>query len=513
MPNIFRHIIDSLWPEDSVLRRNRFYLTLSGFILAIAWPPFPLGFIALIALIIPLDVISGKKFGPAFKSSYLFAFVYHLFSIYWIAWVTVPGALAAMALISLYTAFILAIYSAIYRRFPVPAMALLPFLWVGMEYFRSLLEIAFPWPNLSYTQHGYLAFIQISEFVGDLGISFIVVFFNILLWRIWRGKNRFRRAGLALSAGLIICLPTLYGAHVLGQAPEDHDGPISVALLQGSVDLETKWDPEMKEFNFRLYDSLAKAAPPVDLLVWPETAAPAYLLGNFRYTRMVSQTARKVKTPMLVGTLDFNRLSDSTYEYFNAAVHFDSDGQHRPPYHKTKLVPFAETVSYGDYVPWLVNLSLGWSDFEHGRELKVFENDFGNYGTLICYEVIFPEVVNQYIRDGADFLINITNDTWYGYSSGPYQHAVMAVFRSIENRIYIARAANSGFSYFVDKYGRMYNKSGLYEQVILTGNLYPAGELTTFNRTGPVLGRAGLLIIGLLSLILAAVWIKEKFWH
>ena len=162
MPIIIRNILDSLWPEDLTLRRNRFYLILSAFIMAIAWPPFPLGFLALIALVMPLDIISGKKFRQAFASGYLFAFCYHFFALYWIAWVTIPGTLAAMAIISFYNAFIFGLYSTVYRRYKLAALILLPFLWVGMEYFRTLLEIAFPWSNLSYTQHAYLAFIQIA---------------------------------------------------------------------------------------------------------------------------------------------------------------------------------------------------------------------------------------------------------------------------------------------------------------------------------------------------------------
>jgi apolipoprotein N-acyltransferase len=315
---------------------------------------------------------------------------------------------------------------------------------------------------------------------------------------------------MALSAGLIVVLPTIYGAVRMSDAGPSNQGPIKVALLQGDVDLETKWDPNKKVFNFNLYDSLAVAAAPADLLVWPETAAPAYLLNDYSLTNRIARTARRAGNPMLVGTLDFNRIGKDSAEYFNAAIQFDPDGKHRAPYHKNKLVPFAETVPYGEYIPFLANLSLGWSDFEHGRELRIYENDFGSYGILICYEVIFPEVVNRYVREGADFLVNITNDTWYGLSSGPYQHAGMAAFRAIENRICIARAANSGFSYFVDKYGRVYNKSRLYERVILHGNLSPIEGRTFFNCTGPILGQAGLLLIGLTSLILVASWVHRK---
>jgi apolipoprotein N-acyltransferase len=509
VPKIFRYIGSSLWPDDPSIRHQRFHLSLSGVLLAASWPPLPLGFLAFIALIRPLDIISGKPFGKAFKSGYLFSFVYYLFSLYWIGWVTIPGTLAAMAIISLYSAFIFALYACVYRFNRMIAMILFPLLWIGMEYFRTLLEIAFPWSNLSYTQGSYTPFLQICEYVGDLGISLIIVIVNILLWRAWRRHRRLRKAVLVLIAGLLVAIPTVYGTIILSNAGPVNSGSIHVALLQGDIDLETKWDPNKKDYNFAVYDSLSKAAAPADLLVWPETAAPAYLLGNHLLAGKVSATAREVECPMLVGMLDFNYIDDSTVETFNAAVQFDPSGRFRKPFHKNKLVPFAETVPYGHYIPWLANLSMGWSDFEHGRELRIYDNEFGSYGTLICYEVIFPEIINKYVSDGADFLVNITNDTWYGYSSGPFQHAGMPAFRAIENRLWIARAANSGFSFFVDKYGRVYNKSRLYERVIMHGMVSPVEGRTFFNRTGPVIGKLGLLLIGIVSCILLTSWIRH----
>ncbi|MFH1698972.1 MAG: apolipoprotein N-acyltransferase [Candidatus Zixiibacteriota bacterium] len=512
MPKIFQYIAKSIWPDDLTLRQERLYLLFFAALLAAAWPPLPLGFLAVIALIKPLDIISGKSFRPAFKQGYFYFFFYHCFSLYWIGWVTIPGTIAAIGLISLYSAFMLALYSALYTKSKKVAFILLPFLWAGIEYFRTLLEIAFPWSNLSYTQSAYTAFIQICKYTGDAGITIILVIVNILLWQAWKYKKPL----YVFIVGLLIGLPTIYGSIILSQTGPSDEGPIKVVVLQGSLSIEEKWNPDNRDYNFFLYDSLAVEAvinssqSKPDLIVWPETAAPAYLLSEYRLTRMVAQTARKVETPMLVGTLDYTRLENDSIKTFNAAIHFNADGSHDEPYHKNKLVPFAETVPYSEYVPWLANLSLGWSDFEHGRELPIYESDFGGYGVLICYEVIFPELVNQYVRNGADFLVNITNDTWYGRSSGPYQHAGMAVFRAIENDIYIARAANSGFSYFVDNFGRIYNKSNLYKKTIVHGRLKPVKELTVFNKTGPLLGQFGLLLIGLLSIILFGLWIKEK---
>lgn len=510
MLTIIRIILNRLWPDDPEIKKERLYLIFSAGLLAAAWPPFPLGFLAFVALVLPLDLLSRRNFGDAFKGGFLFSFSFHLFSVYWISWVTLPGMIAAVALISLYDAILFGLFARIRNRFRLLSLLIFPILWAGVEYFRTQTEVAFPWSNLSYTQGSYIPFLQIAEFTGDIGISIIIVIVNILIWRAWRNPVRKQKAIMVLAAGLIIMVPTIYGAMILPDFDGGEKREISIALLQGSVDLETKWDPNKKIYNFMLYDSLSLAASEADFIVWPETAAPAYLLSNRRLTHMVSETARKAGKPMLVGTLDYVKLPDGD-KYYNAAIQFDADGSYRPPYHKTKLVPFAETVPYGDYIPWLANLSLGWSDFEHGDNPQLYQNDFGSYGVLICYEVIFPEVINDYVHQGADFLVNITNDTWYGRSTGPDQHAIMAVFRAIENRIYIVRAANSGYSYFVDEYGRIYNESKLFERTIIRGNINRIKGITFFGRTGPILGQIGLLLIALISIILLSLWLKEKF--
>lgn len=513
MPSILKYIAESVWPTDINLRRDRLYLLVAALLLALAWPPLPLGFLALVALVIPLDIISGLSFKAAFKKAYFYSFFYFLFSLYWISWVTVPGALGAMVLISLYSALVFGLYASIYRRWKIMAMVLLPFFWVGLEYFRTLSEVGFPWSNLSYTQGSYLPFLQIMEFTGDAGISFIVVVVNILIWQIWRNSDK-RVVKAVFAAGLIL-LPTIYGLIVMRQEPDTGQkkgSAVRLALLQGDMSIAGKWDPDNRDYNFKLYDSLSTVAvttdSSLDLLIWPETALPAYLLSSRTLTARVSKTAQKVKRPLLTGALDFDSL---TGWYYNAAIQFDADGSHRSAFHKTKLVPFAETVPYSEYVPWLANLSLGWSDFEHGKNHQVYENEFGSYGILICYEVIFPELVRDYVERDVDFMVNITNDTWYGWSSGPFQHAGMTIFRAIENRLPIARAANSGYSYFVDKYGRMYNKSRLYERTIMYGNLSLRTEKSFYSRYGSVLGKTGLLIIIIVSFIMIIIWQRERF--
>ena len=175
MTNLTQNISQLFWPDDPVARRDRLLLIGSGILLAAAWPPLQLGFLSYLALVLPLNIISRRNFSEAFKGGFLFAFIYHLASIYWIGWVTVPGMVAAVVLISLYTAFILGLFGELYQRSKSAALILIPFLWIGVEYFRTLTEMAFPWPNLSYTQWAYIPLIQMCEYAGDLGLSFLIL--------------------------------------------------------------------------------------------------------------------------------------------------------------------------------------------------------------------------------------------------------------------------------------------------------------------------------------------------
>jgi apolipoprotein N-acyltransferase len=511
------------WPKDVNIRLRRAELTFWAFILALANIPLPLGFLAWIALIRPLAIISALKGKSVFKAAYFYALMANIFHLYWVAIVTPPGAVAAIVILALYPAIILSVFVRIYHWKKSIGLIVLPFLWVGMEYFRSLSQFSFPWTDLSYSQGSYLTFIQIVSIISSYGLSFIIVILNILGWQVIDKTNRLERrvSGGFAFIGVAIAV-FLYGWVVF--PPMVKQGNIKTALLQGSVDLDIKWSPETRRSNFELYDSMAQVAAQdsADLIVWPETAAPCYPRVEPTYRKMLEETAIKSRATNLVGAMDIEYF-DKKQKSYNSAFQFSADGTISGRYNKVKLVPFSEHVPYQDYLPFLTRDFLSkyltlirnhqvewWSDFYPGDSIVIFNIDKGKYATLICFESAYPEYVREGILKGAQFLVNITNDTWFGRSPGPYQHLRIAIFRAVENRVFVARCANSGISAIIDPYGREISRAGLYEQKVVIGGIVPLEEYSLFTKIGPAVGRYSLLITGLIFLILFLLWIKSK---
>jgi len=488
-------------------------------LLAVAYLPLPLGFIAWFALARPLAILFRLETREAFKAAYFFFFMANLFHLYWVAVVTPPGMVAAVVILSLYPAVIIAAAVRLAAVKKILGPLALPVLWVGMEYFRSLTEFAFPWTDLAYSQGYYLTFIQIVSVIGIGGLSLFIMIMNILVWQTFLKNNRLEtRVSTAIAFIGLTAAIYIYGWIVM--PPVHEEGDIRVSLLQGNVDLETKWKPETRDLNFVLYDSLARSVSDdsVDLIVWPETAAPTYPRHELKYFRMLAETARRSAAPNLVGALDVVA-SDGKEKSYNSAFQIMPEGYISHVFHKVKLVPFSEHAPYQDYMPFLTRDFLAryldiiktrevqwWADFYPGDSIVIFDIDQSRYAVLICFEAAFPDFVRQCVLKGARFLVNITNDTWFGRSPGPFQHMRIAVFRAVENRIWVARCANSGISAFIDPYGRERARAGLYSQKVLTGNLYPIRDYPLFTRLGPVVGRYSFYIMLMTLALLTFRW-------
>jgi apolipoprotein N-acyltransferase len=513
-----------LWPQEKSVRIRRAELTFWAFLLAVAYLPLAFGFLAWFVLARPLAIFAELKGKEVFTAAYFYSFMANLFQLYWVAVVTPPGMVAAIFILSLYPAIIISVFVKICRKKKALGLIVLPFLWVGMEYFRGLSEFAFPWTDLSYSQGYYLTFIQIVSVIGCYGLSFILILLNVFVWHIFSRHSRLEtRVSNVIAFLAVVVAVYLYGWVVFAPYPEP--GKYRVSLLQGNVDLETKWQPETRMRNFELYDSLAQAAihgsvdDSVDLIIWPETAAPTYFRYEPQYSRLVKKSAVKSGVPNLVGALDIVNAGGKRKTY-NAAFQIMPDGTLNGIYHKVNLVPFSEHSPYQDYIPFLTKEFLEkylafirthkvqwWSDFYPGDSIVVFEAGGTKYTVLICFEVAFPDFVRQGLLKGADFIVTITNDTWFGRSPGPFQHMRIAVFRAVENRVWMARCANSGISAVVDPYGREMVRAGLYVRDILTADISPIEEHSAFTRTGPIVGRVsfwvtivilfGVLIAGL----------------
>ena len=242
----------------------------------------------------------------------------------------------------------------------------------------------------------------------------------------------------------------------------------------------------------------ARAFKP-DLIILPESALLCYLDHRSYLKEQVFSWVDSLKVPIILGSLDWQRApKGSLYDYlvYNTAFNVDPGSHDMKRYYKIKLVPFSETLPFEGKIPVLSRVNLGEADFQRGKENTVFSIGKKIFAApLICYEIIYPDFVRQRVKSGANLIVNITNDGWFGKSSGPFQHAMMSRMRSIENGVTLARCANSGFSMFVDPYGRILGQTGLFTREILSKNI-PIQKVPSFyNQHGDWLVKLSLLIL------------------
>ena len=511
-------------PPSVETRKRRLELTIWAFLLSLSFYPGWFGFLAWFSLVRPFMILSRLEGKTAFRSAYFFAFCFNAFSLYWVAQVTPPGTFSAVVIVAFYLTSILTIFNKLYRIKPIYGTFALPFLWTGLEYFRTLSEFAFPWSDLGYSQSYYLYILQIVSVISVHGLSFLIVAVNVMLWQLLR-----KEVDLAhkLTCGLLpvglVTLLIAYGWAVMPVIPLEGKHPVTI--LQGSVPIDIKWQDGNEDYSFRLYDSLAREAieSGSELYVWPETSAPSYLSHDVRHRHKISQIARATGAAHLVGALGASQRGEYVAHH-NSAYLFDSTGVMVGRYDKVKLVPFTEQVPYQDQLPFLRKEFLTeyltfietydvqfWSDFRPGDSARLFEAGGNLFAPLICYEVTFPEYVRQMILDGADYIVEITNDTWFGHSLGIHMHSQAFVTRAVENRCWGVRAANSGLSYIVDGYGRVRYELPLDEVAVLSGRVNLLDGYSIFTRTGDLIGLVSLLIsLGLVA-ILVYRWIIVRF--
>ncbi|MFH1688510.1 MAG: apolipoprotein N-acyltransferase [bacterium] len=513
-----------LLPPEAEVRWRRLELMGWAFLFSLSFYPGPFGFLAWFCLIRPLWIIASLPTRPAFNAAYLYGFFFNLFTIYWLAWVTPPGMIAAVIIVAFYYAGMLMVFHRLYHLRPLFGFIAMPFLWAGLEYFRTLSEFAFPWADLGYTQSFFLQILQIVSIISVHGLTIIVVAVNVLLWQVFRPQlSAERRITAVLVAAATVAALVAYGWIEMPKYPED--GDIKISLLQGSVSIEDKWREGNTQHSLDIYDSLATSTREFgpQLIVWPETSVPCYLTHDHGCRRQVSNIARRTGTFHLAGALAAT--TDSAHQhYYNACFQYDSLGRDAGRYDKVKLVPFSEHVPYQDRVPFLQQKVLRkyltiidqwgvqwWSDFYPGDSLVLFEIPDALYGVAICFECAFPDYMRRYLLDGADFVVGITNDTWFEGSVGLDMHARMFITRAVENRCWMARAANSGYTFVVDPWGRMRDSLKLGEVAALNTKVAALDGFSIFTRTGDVAGRAAFLFSLSLVGILSALWISSRF--
>lgn len=492
--------------------------------------------------------VRSHLFRRRFVLGFLSQFVFNVVLLRWILnlpseevtipWIMIPSLLFMAAYLGVYFGLAVAAAGWIQDRGGPSGPVTIPVLWVLADIWRGAGVLGFPWGSCGYAMAPHPIALQVSAWTGYWGLPFWVLLVNAM-WTLGLRAGVRGMQGIAMVryfAGICLTVaPLLTGLWILRSAPgpipvvdvwdgtrrapwhsaaaeafpaaEGPDGgqaaPLRVALVQANTAREIKWEPEYRSLVVEdlLDRTKAAAAHEPDLIVWPETAAPLRIFWEPLLSEQVRRTVDSLDTWVLVGTLDAVRRTEGGYDDYNAAILLDPDGRPSQKYYKMHLVPFSEAMPFRDEAPWLNALNFGQSEFSTGREMTLFTAGDASFSTLICFESIFPGLARKAAAGGARHLVNITNDFWFGRSAGPVQHAHMAVHRAVETRTPVIRCANSGVSFVVDQYGRVYGETELFTEALLLAEV-PAGRGGSFHtRHGDwfVPGLAGLGVLCMAS--------------
>jgi apolipoprotein N-acyltransferase len=533
-------------------RGNAILACAAGILLGLSFPlpkemsatiPFDvLAFVGFVPLLLLFDRVDSVW--QSIRYAYLAFFVLNVVALYWVGGFThgqdMYLMLAGAALIVVHPLLFLVptiVYLFVKKSLGRGAgLFFLPFIWVGFEWLHSLGELGFPWLALGNSQAYALDRIQFISFTGVYGISFWIVALNAIIYfaylKLVRSEWKlFSRQTLLAGLALIILavLPEIHGRQVLSSSESWEKVRSSrVGMVQPNLDPWKKWETN-SEAELQSYLSMTRSlvSEKPQLVIWPETAISfRILLGTHSPSfRRLKDNLDSLGLALLTGypeTVFYqaanappdSRLVPGTRTYyndFNAMMLLQPGSDSVQKYSKMKLVPFAERVPYADKLSFLadaVQWNVGISGWGIGKDTTVFllrgKDQSTRFSGMVCYESVYPDLVSAFVRKGAQFLVVITNDSWWGNTSGAYQHLHYASLRAIENHRSIARCANGGVSCFIDPHGRISEARSLYTQSTLVGDVQLSEVQTFYSRNGDVFAKA-CTGIGLLAILWAFV--------
>ncbi|MFZ5432585.1 MAG: apolipoprotein N-acyltransferase [Calditrichota bacterium] len=463
-----------------------FGFLLSALLGIISFPPFggwPIAFVAMIPFLVSSVSLPPAK---AWKWGYLSGFIFFGGTLYWIglnsgappplAWASAVVVVAILATVWAITAG--AVARTAHRHGLKWAALLFVILYVFQEVFWGTGELGFPWIVWGLSQTGFLPAMQMADLVDIYGLSVWVLAVNALLFLAWkRAIPRTRAVWIAL---LVISLPLIYGWARIRQFRDGE--PIHVAAVQANTPVDRKWHMSAEEITA---DYLRYSAPLSDtgtrLVVWPETATPAPIRYRPWLRSTLQRYADSTGMYLLTGATDYEQMQNRGMVPYNAAFLFrpgDRDLLHSAKIH---LVPFGERIPGQKLFPFLGKLHLGQAEWEPAKDIVVFppEDGLPAHACLICFEVVFPDIAARVVKGGAALLTTITNDGWYGNSSGPYQHLALARLRAVAVRRSMVRSANTGISALILPTGEVKQSLGYDRAGAIFGTVPTRHEITS----------------------------------
>lgn len=481
-------------------------LVISAWALTFAFAPFGLRFLAYFTFIPMFLSIHRYPYKKIFLYGLIFGFAFALSHLWWLYFLIVPvepitktllylGVTVLFAYLSLYTA----VFAVVTKYL---GLIFAPLVWAVLEFLRTKSEIGFPWGFLGYSQTPYIPIVQLASIFGIYGLSAWVIWINLLIFWIFQKKHKLTFLVLLI---LSFVLPIGFGL-IRINAWKNPELNLKVALVQPNVGPNEKGDYENRQ---RLLDELldlvnqAREHKP-DLIILPETAT---LVDITRFTDLRDTIQKIVDSNNVYLFTGTPLYAPGSPIYYNGAVLF-TPGQigFTEIYRKIHLVPFSEKIPYADKIPLLKRIETGdMGDCTQGKEFTIFTLDaqrstFHAFSCLICFESIFPDLTREFTKRGADMLVNITNDGWFGKTPGPYQHCELAILRSVENGVPLVRCANNGISLIADPYARIKSKTKLFTQAVVIDSVPSPIKPTFYRKYGDVFiyFAIGIIAVGII---------------
>jgi apolipoprotein N-acyltransferase len=493
-------------PGARIIGKDIGLALLSGVLLPCIFPAVNLGVLGWVCLVPMLAAIDRQAPFQGLLLGCLTGTVFHGGLLYWVTvamsvygGLPVPLSLAVLALfavvLSLFTAAPAWAGCYVRKAVNLPVSLTLPFFWTASEFTKSWLLTGFPWENLGYSQFQQLPVIQIADITGVYGISFLMVLVNCTLFaclqRIWL-RVRLPYAQIALTIVLVMAA-LLYGHKRLQDMGTAGGPPLKVAIVQPNITQDQKWDPAFLNETMAIFARLSRACSleQPDLVIWPESATPFFYQSEEAYQAEIAGIVRDLGAHLLFGSPSWE-LVNGRQRFFNSAFLVAPDNRILGRYDKIHLVPYGEYVPLQPLFPFIQKMVTGIGDFSSGSDIRSLPVPACPCATLICYEIIFPDLVRRFVKQGARCIINLTNDAWFGRTSAPYQHLSMAVLRAVENRRYLARAAKTGISACISPAGLILRQGGLFTEEVLPAMIYCTEGLTFYTRHGDVFAIACL---------------------
>lgn len=510
--------------------KGSFLTLLSGLFHVLLFPQFSYSFLAWFALVPLFLALNRKKLFSSFLLGMLFGMISFLGILHWLYPTVIhyfqrPPLFGALFLLLgillpagiIYGLFALS-YSYIHLRAKKICWVAIPSLWVSVEWLRShpLTGIP-PWELLGHSQYEILPLIQISDITGVYGISFMIVAVNYLLARIMIHSLETKRFKFAevidfqfIFTSILLSIFLLYGYHRINSFKSPYIGKtLHVSVIQGNIKSRYRWKNIYYGRNLGKYLKMTNEAlkNQTDLIVWPENAVDFYLERESYYLTLIQNLLTQTNAYLVLGGPRYEEREEKDKAFYNSSYLFSPISGISGVYDKIRLLPMSE------YNPLeminLYNAATRFpSKFSPGDKLSVFEIPKGKFSITICYEIIYPDLIRKFVNRGAQFLINLSNDSWLGSGPGPYQHLSIALFRAVENRTYLVRATSTGISAIIDPLGRIIRASSLFESSILQEDIRLKTETTLYTEWGELF--AYLCILTTLISLIYSVCLKRN---